>query len=307
MLLQLHPHPKSHKAVTINSQLLPAGHFRCWLSLQRALVVFPAGRDHLCNLSPPPQLVPSQLYDAPCRLRGSAYSYALPFLCDCAACCLSQEKIALSKSGGGLGMTIHGGKDKMHLPGDPSIYVTAVIPDHAASRDGRLQVGDKILSVNGLSMENVTHVEAVRALKMSPRIVSLEVCMCSCSGLCHVQSFDGTRAHSCAQAHSHPDGWNPPTPKCTRRHSQHHTQLLYTTVQHAIHNTQLTTRHRQLGRLCQSEPAHTQWVHSSVYLWLITREIRDVVLHCRTGRARSHGTAESVLAQDRVPAGAADT
>lgn len=88
---------------------------------------------------------------------------------------LTRETIALSKSGGGLGMTIHGGKDKMHLPGDPSIYVTAVIPDHAASRDGRLQVGDKILSVNGLSMENVTHLEAVRALKMSPRIVSLEV------------------------------------------------------------------------------------------------------------------------------------
>lgn len=34
-----------------------------------------------------------------------------------------------------------------HVPGDNSIYVTKIIEGGAAHRDGRLQIGDKILAV----------------------------------------------------------------------------------------------------------------------------------------------------------------
>lgn len=36
-----------------------------------------------------------------------------------------------------------------HVPGDNSIYVTKIIEGGAAHRDGRLQIGDKILAVGG--------------------------------------------------------------------------------------------------------------------------------------------------------------
>lgn len=34
-----------------------------------------------------------------------------------------------------------------HIPGDNSIYVTKIIEGGAAHKDGRLQIGDKILAV----------------------------------------------------------------------------------------------------------------------------------------------------------------
>ena len=47
----------------------------------------------------------------------------------------------------GLGFTIRGGVDNIHVGDDPGIFVTSVKPTGAAARDGRLQPGDKILKV----------------------------------------------------------------------------------------------------------------------------------------------------------------
>uniref|UniRef100_A0A3Q1G4U3 PDZ domain-containing protein n=1 Tax=Acanthochromis polyacanthus TaxID=80966 RepID=A0A3Q1G4U3_9TELE len=49
-------------------------------------------------------------------------------------------------SGPGLGFSIAGGVGNQHVPGDNSIYVTKIIEGGAAHRDGRLQIGDKILA-----------------------------------------------------------------------------------------------------------------------------------------------------------------
>lgn len=35
-----------------------------------------------------------------------------------------------------------------HIPGDNSIYVTKIIEGGAAHKDGRLQIGDKLLAVS---------------------------------------------------------------------------------------------------------------------------------------------------------------
>ena len=54
-------------------------------------------------------------------------------------------------SGRGLGFNIRGGKDSPYVPGDPSIFVTRINGEGAASRDGRLSVGDKLLEVAAVS------------------------------------------------------------------------------------------------------------------------------------------------------------
>lgn len=47
----------------------------------------------------------------------------------------------------GLGFSIAGGVGNQHVPGDNGIYVTKVIEGGAAHKDGRLQIGDKLVAV----------------------------------------------------------------------------------------------------------------------------------------------------------------
>lgn len=47
----------------------------------------------------------------------------------------------------GLGFNIVGGTDQQYVSNDSGIYVSRIKEDGAAARDGRLQEGDKILSV----------------------------------------------------------------------------------------------------------------------------------------------------------------
>ncbi|XP_029471748.1 disks large homolog 1 isoform X5 [Rhinatrema bivittatum] len=75
----------------------------------------------------------------------------------------------------GLGFSIAGGVGNQHIPGDNSIYVTKIIEGGAAHKDGRLQIGDKLLAVNSESLEEVTHEHAVTALKNTSDFVYLKV------------------------------------------------------------------------------------------------------------------------------------
>ncbi|XP_018609208.2 tyrosine-protein phosphatase non-receptor type 13 isoform X3 [Scleropages formosus] len=64
---------------------------------------------------------------------------------------------------GGVNTTVrHGG-----------IYVKAVIPKGAAELDGRIQKGDRVLAVNGKSLEGATHKQAVEALRDTGQVVHL--------------------------------------------------------------------------------------------------------------------------------------
>ncbi|XP_061096209.1 disks large homolog 1 isoform X20 [Conger conger] len=88
------------------------------------------------------------------------------------------EKIAeikLIKGPKGLGFSIAGGVGNQHIPGDNSIYVTKIIEGGAALKDGRLQIGDKLLAVNITCLEEVTHEDAVAALKNTSDVVYLKV------------------------------------------------------------------------------------------------------------------------------------
>ncbi|XP_056262202.1 disks large homolog 2 isoform X7 [Pseudoliparis swirei] len=84
-------------------------------------------------------------------------------------------ELKLIKGPKGLGFSIAGGVGNQHIPGDNSIYVTKIIDGGAAEKDGRLQVGDRLLMVNNYSLEEVSHEEAVAILKNTSDVVYLKV------------------------------------------------------------------------------------------------------------------------------------
>ncbi|XP_045063679.1 disks large homolog 1-like isoform X4 [Coregonus clupeaformis] len=84
-------------------------------------------------------------------------------------------ELKLVKGPKGLGFSIAGGVGNQHIPGDNSIYVTKIIEGGAAHKDGRLQIGDKLLAVNSAGLQEVSHEDAVAALKNTPDVVYLKV------------------------------------------------------------------------------------------------------------------------------------
>ncbi|XP_078693972.1 disks large homolog 1-like isoform X10 [Branchiostoma floridae x Branchiostoma belcheri] len=85
------------------------------------------------------------------------------------------QDIELVKGTKGLGFSIAGGVGNQHIPGDNGIFVTKIIDGGAAQQDSRLLVGDRLIAVNGITMENVTHEEAVSTLKSTADTVMLTI------------------------------------------------------------------------------------------------------------------------------------
>ncbi|XP_061744554.1 inaD-like protein [Nerophis ophidion] len=81
--------------------------------------------------------------------------------------------ICLERTSNGLGFSIVGGFGSTH--GDLPIYVKTVFSKGAAAVDGRLKRGDRLLSVNGESLDGVTHEQAVAILKKQTGAVRLQV------------------------------------------------------------------------------------------------------------------------------------
>ncbi|KPP63277.1 hypothetical protein Z043_118479 [Scleropages formosus] len=75
----------------------------------------------------------------------------------------------------GLGFSIAGGIDNPHIPDDPGIFITKIIPGGAAAMDGRLGVNDCVLRVNDVDVSEVVHSQAVEALKEAGPVVRLLV------------------------------------------------------------------------------------------------------------------------------------
>ncbi|KAL6742262.1 hypothetical protein Aduo_015428 [Ancylostoma duodenale] len=73
--------------------------------------------------------------------------------------------IDLEADSKGFGFNIVGGKDSPHIPGHSGIFVSIIKQDGPAYNDGRLSVGDLILSINGIDLVNKTHDEAVATFR----------------------------------------------------------------------------------------------------------------------------------------------
>uniref|UniRef100_A0A8C5GMD8 Discs, large homolog 3 (Drosophila) n=1 Tax=Gouania willdenowi TaxID=441366 RepID=A0A8C5GMD8_GOUWI len=65
--------------------------------------------------------------------------------------------------------------DNPHIPDDPGIFITKIIPGGAAAMDGRLGVSDCVLRVNDVDVSEVVHSRAVEALKEAGPVVRLLV------------------------------------------------------------------------------------------------------------------------------------
>ncbi|XP_035980711.1 protein scribble homolog isoform X3 [Fundulus heteroclitus] len=91
-----------------------------------------------------------------------------------------QEVLIQKQSGEKLGISIRGGA-KGHAgnpfdPTDEGIFISKVSSTGAAARDGRLQVGMRILEVNNHSLLGMTHTEAVRVLRAVGDSLVMLVC-----------------------------------------------------------------------------------------------------------------------------------
>ncbi|KAK9878834.1 hypothetical protein WA026_003669 [Henosepilachna vigintioctopunctata] len=90
---------------------------------------------------------------------------------------LREEKyeIHIERSHAGLGLSIAGGRGSTPFKGDDEgIFISRVTEGGPADLAG-LRVGDKVLTVNGVSVVEVSHYDAVEVLKASGSVLILEV------------------------------------------------------------------------------------------------------------------------------------
>ncbi|XP_068183259.1 tyrosine-protein phosphatase non-receptor type 13 [Antennarius striatus] len=79
--------------------------------------------------------------------------------------------VELKKSSGSLGISVAGGiNTKMRYGG---IYIKSLVPGGVAEQDGQIQIGDRLLEVDGSNLMGVTHQHAIECLKRTGEVVSL--------------------------------------------------------------------------------------------------------------------------------------
>eukprot|EP00041_Stephanoeca_diplocostata_P029971 m.895975 g.895975 ORF g.895975 m.895975 type:complete len:1696 (+) comp23665_c0_seq2:202-5289(+) len=81
------------------------------------------------------------------------------------------ERMVLTKGPEGIGMLLAGGQ------GTPfgATFIRAIVPGKAAARDGRLSVGDRVVEVDGRTLDGVSHHETVRIMQQSPKAIAITV------------------------------------------------------------------------------------------------------------------------------------
>ncbi|XP_070155548.1 protein lap4 isoform X5 [Polyergus mexicanus] len=86
-----------------------------------------------------------------------------------------QYEIHIERTTGGLGLSIAGGIGSTPFKGDDEgIFISRVTEGGPADLAG-LRVGDKVISVNGVSVVNVDHYDAVEVLKACGRVLILNI------------------------------------------------------------------------------------------------------------------------------------
>ncbi|XP_052344287.1 disks large homolog 3-like isoform X5 [Oncorhynchus keta] len=121
-----------------------------------------SNREWYDQANPPPVIVNADSLDTGPYVNGSDGMY-------------KYDEIILERGNSGLGFSIAGGMDNPHIPDDPGIFITKIIPGGAAAMDGRLGVNDCVLRVNEVDVSEVVHSRAVEALKEAGPVVRLLV------------------------------------------------------------------------------------------------------------------------------------
>ncbi|KAL9951870.1 hypothetical protein ACROYT_G044609 [Oculina patagonica] len=82
-----------------------------------------------------------------------------------------ETTITIEKETAGLGLGIVGGSDT-YLGG---VVINVIEIGSAAAKDGRVAIGDQIIKVNGESLQQMSHKNAVSALRLAPSPVKLTI------------------------------------------------------------------------------------------------------------------------------------
>ncbi|XP_062985334.1 multiple PDZ domain protein [Elgaria multicarinata webbii] len=77
--------------------------------------------------------------------------------------------IELEKGKAGLGLSLAGNKDRSKM----SVFVVGIDPNGAAGKDGRLQIADELLEINGQVLYGRTHQNASSIIKCAPSKVKI--------------------------------------------------------------------------------------------------------------------------------------
>lgn len=77
---------------------------------------------------------------------------------------MSASTVTLDLTYRGLGASIIGGTDAQVTPGNSGIFISA-LNDNGAAIEAGLQVGDELITVNGASLADKTHEQAVEVIK----------------------------------------------------------------------------------------------------------------------------------------------
>ncbi|KAJ1345481.1 hypothetical protein KIN20_000027 [Parelaphostrongylus tenuis] len=74
--------------------------------------------------------------------------------------------VELERGARGFGFSIRGGQEFGAMP----LFVLRIAEDGPAAIDGRLQVGDQLISINGRDTKGLTHEEAIQLIKQHPTV-----------------------------------------------------------------------------------------------------------------------------------------
>ncbi|KAF6327688.1 multiple PDZ domain crumbs cell polarity complex component [Rhinolophus ferrumequinum] len=77
--------------------------------------------------------------------------------------------IELEKGRSGLGLSLAGNKDRSRM----SVFIVGIDPNGAAGRDGRLQIADELLEINGQILYGRSHQNASSIIKCAPSKVKI--------------------------------------------------------------------------------------------------------------------------------------
>ncbi|KAK9889049.1 hypothetical protein WA026_004329 [Henosepilachna vigintioctopunctata] len=75
----------------------------------------------------------------------------------------ANHEIVLLKDGNGLGFSVEGGKDSPQ--GDVPLIVKKIFQGGVAEKDGRLKVGDEVLTINDIDFTNLSRIQAWTMMK----------------------------------------------------------------------------------------------------------------------------------------------
>ncbi|NXC17510.1 MPDZ protein, partial [Corythaeola cristata] len=109
--------------------------------------------------------------------------------------------IELEKGRTGLGLSLAGNKDRSRM----SVFIVGIDPNGAAGRDGRLQIADELLEINGQILYGRTHQNASSIIKCAPSKVKIifirnkdavnQMAVCPAKSVEAAQCTSGTLQH----------------------------------------------------------------------------------------------------------------